>query len=316
MDRHFMDMQKEQWLNGRIFCGGLDPVWEKIPEYFKDAYNYEVGEVLYNFACRLIEAAGEVTGAFKPNLAFWAKFGEPGLRALRFTIQFIHKNHPEIPVILDAKIGDIGKTNEAYVQEVFVDIGADAVTVHPYLGKTAMMPFLKRKQNGVIVLCRTSNEDAGEFQDLPTLIEVEEEKHFQRCGIGFRHVAAPGPKAFVPFYQHVAYRVSQFWNDNGNCGLVTGATYPDELGFVRKLVGDIPQLIPGLGGQSKTKDMVTDVRMVVANGANSQGFGMIPNVSGDFMHASDGKDFAEAAYRKGKEVNDLFNQFRLQTATV
>ncbi len=191
----------------------------------------------------------------------------------------IHTVAPDVPVILDAKDMDIGNTNTGYVRMAFEYCQADAITINPYLGMEAAQPFLDQKDKGIIVLCRTSNKGSGEFQDL--LI-----------------------KSDMPLYQYVASRVAKYWNKNGNCALVVGATYPNELAQVRRIVGDMPILIPGIGVQGG------DVEATVKAGRDSRGQGMIINASRSIIFASNGPDFAEAARRETLKLHNLINQYR------
>ena len=218
---------------------------------------------ILSFNRKIIDATKDVVCAYKPNTAFYEKYGIPGLSALYETIAYIHEVAPDVPVILDAKRADIGNTNADYAEAAFEYLRADAITVHPYLGAEALAPFLDRANKGIIVLCRTSNPGAGEFQDLPVNGE--------------------------PLYRFVAHRVSSEWNKNGNCALVVGATYPDELREVRGLVGDMPILIPGIGTQGG------DLEKTVSAGKDSRGKGMIVNSSRGIIFASPGDDFADAA---------------------
>ena len=228
----------------------------------------------------IIDATANLVCAYKPNSAFYERYGEAGIRALSRTISYSQKNFPHIPIILDAKRADIGSTNTGYVLSAFDQLGVDAITVHPYLGKEALAPFLERKDKGIIVLAKTSNLGSGEFQDL--LVGEDQE----------------------PLYQVVARNVAQNWNSNGNCGLVVGATYPAELRRVREIVGDIPLLIPGIGAQGG------DVAATVAAGRDSRGWGMIINSSRGIIYASRGDDFAQAAYFATVRLRDEINACR------
>jgi orotidine-5'-phosphate decarboxylase len=206
-----------------------------------------------------VDATKDLVCAYKPNLAFYR--GTYGKNVLKNTFDYIKHVAPGVVTILDAKQADIGNTNDGYVQEDFEFYGADAVTVHPYLGQEALKPFLDREDKGVIVLCRTSNPGAGEFQD----IVVEN-------NASFRH-------AEKKVFHQVAINVSTQWNYNNNCALVVGATYPTELGDVRKIVGDLPILIPGIGAQGG------DLENTVFAGRDSKNQGMIINSSRGIIFA-------------------------------
>lgn len=227
MSQSFLDKLTAKWNENKFLCVGLDK-----------------GD--FEFDKNIIGQTFDLVSAFKPNSAFYETNGTAGLEDLKKTIDYIHQNYPDIPVILDAKRGDIGNTNEAYVKAVFDDLGVDAVTVHPYLGKESLEPFLKRTDKGIIVLVKTSNPGAGEFQDLVV--------------------------ADKPLYQVVAEHVKK-WNTNSNCAVVVGATYPEELKKVREIVDDMPILVPGIGAQGG------DLQNTIKNGLNSKKQGLIVSSS-------------------------------------
>jgi len=277
--RDFRKLLEARWERGNFVCIGLDSELSKIPDAVR-AYDDGVVNVILRFNRAIVEATKDLACAYKPNVAFYEAHGKGGLVALRRTIVAVHCLAPEVPVILDAKRGDIGSTNVGYAEAAFEFLQADAITVHPYLGAEALQPFLARAEKGVIVLCRTSNPGAGEFQDLSV-------------------------NSGEPLYRFVARRVaSDKWNKNGNCALVVGATYPEELHEVRGLVGDMPILIPGIGAQGG------DVEKTVSAGKDSRGRGMIINSSRGIIFASSGRDFAEAARRETEKLHNLINQYR------
>ncbi len=280
-DRNFRAMLEAQWARDNFVCVGLDSEFGKIPESARSAD--EVSTIL-SFNSAIVDATKDLVCAYKPNIAFYEAQGYLGWIALHKTIVHIHEVAPEVPVILDAKRADIGNTNAGYVQEAFELLQADAITVHPYLGAEALQPFLERADKGIIVLCRTSNPGAGEFQDL--LVNGE------------------------PLYRVVARQVATSWNKNNNCAVVVGATYPGELREVRGIVGDMPILIPGVGFQQKDVPLEEQVKQVVENGKDSRGWGMIINSSRGIIFASKGPDFAEAARRETIKLHDMINQYR------
>jgi len=268
-ERNFQEMLEERWSQGRFACLGLDSNLSKIPQ----AARKGIDELTIRFFNRsIVEVTKDLTCAFKLNIAFYEDQGSLGLKALRGSILDIQNIAPGVPVILDCKRADIGSTNSGYARMAFDHMGADAITTNPYFGAEALQPFLERKNKGIIVLVRTSNPGAGEFQDL--LVDG------------------------TPLYQIVARRVSQNWNSNGNCAGVVGATCPEELAQVRGIIGDMPILIPGIGKQRG------DVEKTVRAGKNSQGTGMIINSSRGIIFASDGPDFAEAARQKTLELHN------------
>lgn len=290
MNRNFRSMFEARWAEGNFVCVGLDSDYETIRRNspFSSSPDSrvrwpDVSTTITNFNEKIVKATKDLVCAYKPNFAFYAAYGDEGIGALRRTIADIHAIAPNVPVILDAKFADIGSTNASYVKFAFEYLGADAVTVNPYLGREALQPFLDCKDKGIFVLCRTSNPGAGEFQD-PYVSVV--------------------PGCNMPVYKYVAYRFAKFWNKNGNCALVVGATYPDELREVRELVGDMPILIPAVGAQGG------DVEKAVSAGKDSRGYGMIVNSSRGIIFASSSADFAEAARRETEKLRDLINQYR------
>ena len=281
--RNFRELLENRWSEGKFVCVGLDSELGKIPASIRRS---EIAETIVQFNRSIVEATSDLVCAYKPNIAFYETHGEEGWKALRQTISHIHDTAPDVPVILDAKRGDIGNTNMGYMIGAFGHLEADANTVHPYLGREALKPFLDQKDKGVIVLCRTSNPGAGEFQDMDVSGDVV-------------------PGGYMPLYKFVAYKVRSEWNENGNCAVVVGATYPGELREVRELVGDMPILIPGIGAQGG------DVEKTVTAGKDSRGRGMIINSSRGIIFASKGADFAEAARRETMNLHEQINQHRL-----
>ena len=253
-----------------LLCVGLDPVVEKIPEHLR-----ENPDVLFVFNKTIIDATAKYTCAFKPNSAFYEAYGTEGIRQLKLTCDYIRNNHPDHFLILDAKRADIGSTNQGYVKFAFDWLGADAITLHPYLGYEALKPFLDREDKTSIVLCRTSNRGAGEFQDLQS-----------------------GGK---PFYQRVAKNVYSKWNKNNNCMLVVGATYPNELAEVRRIVGEMTILVPGIGAQGG------DLEKTLKAGLNKQKSGLIISASRSILYASSGNDIFEAAAREASLLCSKIN---------
>ncbi|GCE24718.1 orotidine 5'-phosphate decarboxylase [Dictyobacter alpinus] len=274
----FLALLEQRWQQGHFVCVGLDPEYERLPEVVKEGRTPE--DALVFFACAIIDATADLVCAFKPNSAFYEAYGEVGMRALAQIVSYSKTNYPEVPIILDAKRGDNSNTNLGYVRSSFDLLQADAITVHPYLGKEALAPFLARADKGVIVLVKTSNSGSGEFQDL--LVGEERE----------------------PLYLAVARNVARYWNNNGNCALVVGATYPAELQRVRMLVGDLPLLIPGIGAQGG------DVAATVKAGQDSRGWGMIINSSRGIIYASKEADFAQAARSATSALRTEINSYR------
>ena len=254
-----------------LLCVGLDPEPSRLPDILRGH-----PDAVFEFCRAIVDATADLVCCFKPQIAhFAAQRAEDALERL---IAHIHTAHPGVPVILDAKRGDIGSTALHYATEAFDRYRADAVTANPYLGRDAVQPFLDRADRGVILLCRTSNPGARDLQDLD---------------VGGR-----------PLYQHVAQLVARDWNANGNCAVVVGATYPQELAAVRALIGEMPILVPGVGAQGG------DVAAVVRNGKNADGTGLIISSSRAILYASGGADFAESARREAQRLGDEINRSR------
>jgi orotidine-5'-phosphate decarboxylase len=249
---------------------GLDTDSARIPESL--APGASPTERVVEFNRRIVEATAELACAYKPNAAFYEALGADGFRALAETVVAIREHAPNAAVILDAKRADIGSTNAGYVTAAFDQLGADAITVHPYLGGEALAPFLERTDKLVFVLARTSNPGAGEFQDLLT--------------------------DGVPLYRHVARTVAGGWNAAGNCGLVVGATYPDEMRAIREdIPAEMPILIPGVGAQGG------DVAAVVAANRDAGSDAFLIAASRSIVYASSGEDFAEAAHGEAQSLD-------------
>lgn len=278
---NFREMLEIRWQMSHFVCVGLDSQYEKIPEVVRKGASVE--KAIFKFNKEIVDATCDLVCAYKPNIAFYESQGIEGLSALIKTVDYIHSKYPGIPVILDAKRADIGSTNQGYVEAVFNIIGADAITVNPFLGREALQPFLDQKDKGILVLCRTSNPGAGEFQDLT-----------------IRH----SELGELSLYQIIAHQVVKEWDVNGNCGLVVGATYPGELAQIRKIAPDLPILIPGVGKQGG------DIEMTVNAGKDNKRTGMIINSSRGIIFASIGADFAEAAKKETRILGEMINQYR------
>lgn len=251
-----------------LVCVGLDPEIEKFPVHLRQR-----PQAILEFNRAIIDATADFACAYKPQIAHYAAVGAED--QLLETIRYIRHRAPGIQVILDSKRGDIGSTAEKYAREAFERYGADAVTINPYLGRDSAEPFLEYADKGVVVLCRTSNAGARELQDLD---------------VGGRKL-----------YQLVAEKVATEWNTRGNCLLVVGATYPDELADIRRLTGDMTFLVPGIGAQGG------DIEKAVRNGRRADGRGLVINSSRGIIYASQGEDFAAAARRATLELRDAVN---------
>jgi len=250
-----------------LLCVGLDPDAAKIPN----------GLSYLEFNKAIIDATAEFVCAYKPNSAFYEALGPSGIEQLKATCDYLHEHYPELPIILDFKRGDIGNTNDHYASFAFDYLGVDAITIQPYQGRQAVQPFLDHADKGIIVLCRTSNEGSGEFQDMV--------------------LDGTGQELF----RYVAQNVAREWNSNQNCLLVVGATYPQEMADIRRLVGDdMWFLVPGIGAQGG------EIEAVLKAGGRHQ----IINSGRAIIYASSGDDFAQAAAAEAQRNRDEINKYR------
>ncbi len=274
----FISRLQDSWArNDSLVCVGLDPEIERFPEHIAAH-----ASPIFQFNKAIIDATADLVCAYKPQFAHYAAYEAED--QLQRTIEYIHETYPDIPVILDSKRGDVGNTAERYANEAFERYGADAVTVNPYLGGDSLEPFLNHADRGVIVLCRTSNPGARDLQDLT--------------------VDAGGRR----LYHVVADLAAHHWNTRGNCLLVVGATYPQELAEVRRIVGEMPLLVPGVGAQGG------DVAAAVRSGQTAAGTGLLISSSRGILYASRGEDFAVAARMATEQLRGQINGHRLRPA--
>lgn len=256
-----------------LVCIGLDTDVTKIPT----ALQMESDSV-YLFNKAIVDATSELVCAYKINIAFYSAYGEHGLDTLLQTVSYIKDTYEHIPVILDAKRADIGNTSQYYANEAFDVIEADAVTVNPYMGFDSVQPFLKRKDKGVIFLCRTSNPGAADFQEMDV--------------------------AGKPLYMHVAQKVEAWHKEFGNCLMVVGATAPDQLQKIREAAPDMFFLVPGIGAQGG------DTQATLQAGLRADKSGLIINSSRAIIYASNGEDFAQKAKEAAVELRNQINTYR------
>ena len=253
---------------------------DKIVEKNKSLVCAGLDQNQFLFNKTIIEATADLVCSYKLNTAFYESIGHIGIKALKDTCDYLKDKYPEIPIIIDAKRADIGNTNNGYVQFVFTYLASDAVTLHPYFGEEAIRPFLDCKDKGIIILCKTSNPGSDEFQNL----QVSIPSLYDRA------------KMVRPLYQIVAENVVNKWNKNKNCMLVVGATYPEELAEVRKIVGDMTLLVPGIGAQGG------DLEATLKAGLNSKKQGIIINSSRGIIFAKNPRDEA-------KKLRNSINKF-------
>jgi orotidine-5'-phosphate decarboxylase len=254
--------------NNSLLCIGLDIDLKKIP-----ASLLNKGDPIFDFNKAIIDATRDMVCAYKPNIAFYEMYGIYGMQALIKTIEYASE---DVPIILDAKRGDVGHTASAYAKAIFEIYKADATTINPYMGFDSIEPFIEYKDKGIFILCLTSNPGHKDFQ----VLGKEE-----------------------PLYKTVAKNVKK-WDVSENCGLVVGATNPDELKEIRNIVGDMPILIPGIGAQQG------DLSLSVRYGANKKGERAVINSSRNIIFASSGDDFAGAARQAARKLKEEINNYR------
>jgi orotidine-5'-phosphate decarboxylase len=274
MSAFTLSLERAWERNDSLLCVGLDPEIERFPVEIAAAPS-----PIFQFNKAVIDATHDLVCAYKPQFAHYAAYEAED--QLERTIDYVHRTYPGIPVILDGKRGDVGNTAERYAIEAFERYGADAATVNPYLGGDSLEPFLKHADKGVVILCRTSNPGARDLQDLE---------------VGTRRL-----------YHVVAELAAERWNGNGNCALVVGATYPRELAEVRRIVGEMPLLLPGVGAQG------ADVAQAVMNGQTAKGTGLMVSASRAILYGSQraaGADFAAGARAAAEALRREINASR------
>lgn len=274
LTKGFIPQIQQVWqTNHSLLCVGLDPSPEKLPTHLRDK---PIEQAFYEFCVGIIDATAPYVCAFKPQIAYFA--AHRAENALEDIIRHAKDKHPQIPVILDAKRGDIGSTAEQYAIEAFERYQADAVTVNPYMGFDSIQPYLAYADKGLIILCRTSNPGGSDLQ----FLQIDGQ----------------------PLYQIIARKVANEWNHNGQCALVVGATFPNEIAQVRAIVGDMPLLIPGIGAQGG------DLAATMQAGQTTNGSGVIINSSRAIIYASVGEDYAQTAQKTARETQEAINALR------
>ena len=276
---NFLEKLHAAWeANNSLLCVGLDPDTQRFPPCLQGK-----PDAIFAFCKAIIDETADVACAFKPQIAYFhAERAEDQLEAI---CMYLRERYPHIPLILDAKRGDIGATAEQYAREAFERYGADAVTLSPYMGFDSVKPYLQYKEKGAIILCRTSNPGGSDLQ----FLQVHDKTGRQ-----------------VPLYQHVARLVAREWNTNGQCALVVGATFPQELAAVREIIGDMPLLVPGIGAQGG------DVKETVQAGKTGDGKGMMINSSRAILYAgiSENEAFAKISRQAAIKTKDEINRYR------
>jgi len=259
--------------NASLVCVGLDVEAARVPPRVRERPDW-----IAHFNAGIVEATADLVCCYKPNLGFYEALGSAGWDGLRQTLAILPA---DVPVLLDAKRGDIGSTAQAYARALFDDLGADAATVNPYMGFDAVEPFLAYHDRGVFVLCKTSNPGAADFQDLV-------------CTVDGRS---------APLFEHVA-RAAVRWNQHGNVGLVVGATQPGAFRAVRAIAPTVPLLVPGVGAQGG------DLAMAVAEGVDTHGAGVLVASSRAIVYASSDDNWQAAARAATLALRDEINALR------
>ena len=268
-------LQQAARLNDSLLCVGLDPEPARFPAPWKG----DAGRI-YDFCARIVDATKDLVAAFKPQIAYFAAHrAEDQLERL---MAHLRRVAPDVPVILDAKRGDIGATAEQYAREAYERYQADAVTLSPFMGFDSIEPYLRYPDKGAILLCRTSNPGGSDLQN-QRLLDVEGQPRL---------------------YEHIARLASGPWNRNGQLGLVVGATFPEEIARVRELAPSLPLLIPGVGAQGG------DAAATVRAGWREDG-PIIVNSSRAVLYAGAGEDFASAARAAARATRDALNAAKL-----
>lgn len=278
--RFIQQLQAAWQSSDSLLCIGLDPDLERFPPSLASG-----NANILSFNRAIIDATHDLVCAYKPQVAYFSALGAE--RQLEQTIAYIKSSYPHIPVILDAKRGDIGSTATQYAKEAFIRYQVDAVTVNPYMGFDSVQPFLDYQDKGVIILCKTSNTGAAQLQEV----------QLQRSGHNSE-----------PVYEYIARLVAEEWNFNHNCLLVMGATWPQQVARVRSIVGDMPFLVPGAGAQGG------DIGSIVHAGQTAQGSGLIISASRSILYASAATDFAQAARTQAGALKNAINNYRKKHA--
>ncbi len=261
--------------NNSLVCVGLDSDRSKLPKKFLQSDHPQ-----FEFNKTIIDVTYDLVCAYKPNTAFYEARGDRGIKELKMTCDYINQTYPDIPIILDAKRGDIGNTNEGYVEYVFDYLQADAITVMPYMGIESLATYFNRKDKGIIVGCHSSNPGAKEFQEKYIIPDYD-----------------PGSSPQIFLYQYVAEELMKQHGNNPNCMIFMGATYPKQLQKIREIVGDMTFLVPGVGIQGG------GVNETITHGLNSHKKGMIINASRSII-------FAENPKKETEKLRDEINTWR------
>lgn len=301
----FIEQLQIKWDEGKFVCVGLDADYERLPKHIVEAskklsLQKQDAAILsrVNFMKEVVNVTGDLVCAFKPNIAFFEDAPE-GEEALAQIVEHIHERFPDIPVIGDVKRADIGNPNRFYAKMAFERYGFDAITTNSYFGQDTFEPFLQYPGKGLFILCRTTNPGSKELQEMPINLGVavaggliSEDEH--------RKLATD----ILTVSEMVAFLAANRWSKLGNLGLVVGATHAETFEPVRKLAGDLPFLIPGIGTQGG------DLEKTLKYAPDSKGQGMIINSGSSIIFASSGEDFAEAAREATLKLHNQITELR------
>lgn len=276
-ERNFWKMLEARQRRDNFIGVGLDSSYYFIPMVCRKS---TIRETIYCFNREIFEVTKDLASVYKSSLPFYREkdYGVEGIEALIKTNRYIYEEAPDVPIILDCKLGGTLRENKIDAEAAFELYLADAVTIHAYPDQKALEPFLERPDKGIFILCRTSDSEDGDLQNLETEGE--------------------------PLYKRIARKVADEWNKNNNCGLVVAAVYPDELREVRSVAGDLTILSPAIGAQGGSLEKLAEF------GLNSRGLGIIPCSSRSIIQASLDSDFASAARDKTVELWKSFNDYR------
>lgn len=267
MSPFFELLQQRRSKTDSMLCIGLDTDPNRIPQILAND-----PDPIFSFNREIIDATHDLVACYKPQIAYYSAVGAED--TLLATIEYAQKLG--VPVLLDAKRGDIGSTADMYAKELFERFRADAVTINPYMGQDAMQPFLEYQDKGIFILCRTSNPGGSDIQNLML-------------------------DSGLTIYEHVAQKAANDWNEHNNVALVVGATRPEEIGRIRSIVGDMEFLLPGVGAQG------ADIQQLMDNG---RGGGLTISASRSVIYASVASDFAGAARRVADQTRQEINRYR------
>lgn len=274
----FIEKLNAAWQkNNSLFCVGLDPAIGRFPAHLQGK-----PDAIYAFCKGIVDATADLVCAFKPQIAYFA--AEKAEDQLEAICAYIRQQYPDIPILLDAKRGDIGATAKQYAREAFERFNADAAILSPYMGFDSIEPYFEYSDRGTILLTRTSNPGGSDLQCLNVQVDGK----------------------VVPLYQHVARLAAEKWNVHGQCALVVGATFPTEIAAVREIVGDMPLLVPGIGAQGG------DIQATVSAGKTKAGTGMMINSSRAILYAGEkeGENYAAFSRDAAIKTRDAINQYR------